>query len=62
MAGLTQEQVANQLGWSPRTVKTAESIPLECWSVGELARYAAACGYVIKMVAVDQDGEESELT
>lgn len=61
LSGLTQAQVAIRMGWTLRTIKLAEGMPLEAWSVGELRRYAWACGHSIKIIAVD-DGSEKELT
>lgn len=61
LAGLTQAQVAGRLGWPLRMIKAVEGAPIDAWSVGELRRYAWACGHSIKIIAVD-DGSEKELT
>lgn len=62
LAGLTQAQVAIRLGWTLRSIKLAEGMPVEGWAVGELIRYAAVCGSHIKIIAAGSDCVEREIT
>lgn len=62
LAGSTEAYVAATMGLGLRALQRLESTPLWAWTVDQLQRHANACGYVIKIIAVDGYGAEREIT
>lgn len=60
--GVDASLVAIRMGVSLQSLRILESTPLEAWTVQQVGRYAAACGHVLKVVAVRDDGHEEEIT
>lgn len=60
--GLAQSLVAIRMGISLQSLRILEATPLSAWTVEQAARYAAACGHVLKVVAVRDDSHEEELS
>lgn len=60
--GITPSLVAIRMGISLPTLRILESTPLQAWTVQQAGRYAAACGHVLKVVAVRDDGHEEDLS
>jgi DNA-binding XRE family transcriptional regulator len=62
MTGVSLSAMAKALGLSEPTLRILEATPLESWTLAQLARYCAACGHVVRIVATDRDGRETVLT
>jgi hypothetical protein len=60
--GLELDELAASLGVGAGTLRLLEATPTSAWTVEQLARYAGACGYVLKVHVVRNDGREEELT
>lgn len=59
--GLAQSLVAVRMGVSLQTLRILEATPLGAWSVEQVGRYAAACGRVLKVSVVADDGTEEDI-
>ena len=59
--GLSLSLVAIRMGVTVPNLRILESTPLGAWTVQQAGRYAAACGHVLRVVAVRDDGHEEEL-
>lgn len=62
LAGSTEAYVAATMSMRLKMLRDLESQPLWAWTVDQLERHANACGYVIKIIAVDGYGAEREIT
>jgi hypothetical protein len=60
--GLSLNLVAIRMGITVPSLRILESTPLGAWTVQQVGRYAAACGHVLRVVAVRDDGHEEELS
>jgi len=60
--GLSLSLVASRMGLTVPNLRILESTPLEAWAVQQVGQYAAACGHVLRVVVVRDDGHEVELT
>lgn len=61
-AGLTEAYIAAGLPMRLKSFRRLESMPVDVWTLGQLAQHLGACGYVVKVVAVDGHGVEREVT
>jgi hypothetical protein len=57
--GLAEQ--ARRLGLDARDLLVLERTELGLWEIQDLARYLAALGYALRIVAVDAQGAETEL-
>lgn len=62
MAGLTEAYIAAGLPMRLKGFRRLESMPLEVWTVGQLQQHLAACGFAVRIIAVDGHGVERPVT
>lgn len=60
-AGVALAEQARRLGLDVRDLLVLERTELGLWEIRDLARYLAALGYTLRIVAVDAQGAEAEL-
>lgn len=60
--GIAASLVATRMGISLSSLKILEATPLAAWTLQQAGLYAAACGHVLKVIAVRDDGHEEELS
>lgn len=60
--GFTEAYIAPAMPMRLKGFRRLEGMATEFWTVGQLAQHMAACGYTLRLIAVDGHGVEREVT
>lgn len=62
LKGITEDSCARAMGMNLRGLRRLEATPTWAWTITQLAQHCTACGYTLKIIAVDGHGVEREVT